>query len=172
MKHMYIQENIFIRLYDLALTKTEKDNDGHYQTVPVFTGLFLINDSLKNINSSIRIKRNQIKIFSSNKEKVEIDNSTFEKYFDVYSDSDILAMEILTHDVMEDLVHFYNKYKIDFEIVIKGNSIYIRFNTGVMFEPNILSQEFTSTLWVYYSILKFIIDITIKINKLLRDVQI
>ena len=64
-----------------------------------------------------------------------MDSKEFEKYFDVYSNSDIITMEILTHDIMEELVQFYDKYKIKFEIVIKNYNIYIRFDTGAVFEP-------------------------------------
>ena len=102
-----------------------------------------------------------------------MDSKEFEKYFDVYSDSNILAMEILTHDIMEELVQFYNTYRIEFEIVIKNNNIYIRFNTGVMFEPNILKKSNDmNTLWIYYNVLKFITNVTIKINKLLKDLDV
>lgn len=171
--HGYIQENIFIRLYDLALTKTEKDNDGHYQTVSVFTGLFLINDSLKNINSSIRIKRNQIKIFSSNKEKVEIDNSTFEKYFDVYSSNEILTMRILTPDVLNTIVDFAEKNKILFEITFKDDKIFFRFFTGATFVPKILGNPTDKkSLYTYYYIINFIKDISILTNNAIADLEL
>ena len=82
-------------------------------------------------------------------------------------------MEILTHDIMEELVNFYVKYKIKFEIVIKNNNIYIRFDTGSMFEPNILRKSNDiNTLWVYYSILNFVTNFSFKINKLLKDVEV
>ena len=162
------ENNISVEMCNISLENV--NSKGKFLNM-IYEGIFSVTKLNYFLPNEIRIKKNSL-ILKNNNNKVEMDSAEFEKYFDVYSDSDILAMEILTHDIMEDLVYFYNKYKIDFEIVIKGNSIYIRFNTGVMFEPNILSQEFTSTLWVYYSILKFVIDITIKINKLLRDVQI
>ena len=85
-----------------------------------------------------------------------MDSKEFEKYFDVYSNSDIITMEILTHYIMGELVQFYDKYKIKFEIVIKNYNIYIRFNTGAVFELNILKKSNDiNTLWVYYNILKY-----------------
>ena len=82
-------------------------------------------------------------------------------------------MQILTHDIMEELVQFYNTYKIEFEIIVKNNNIYIRFNTGVMFEPNILKKANSiNTLWIYYNVLRFTINVTEKINKELKDLEV
>ena len=56
---------------------------------------------------------------------------------------------------------------------MKNNNIYIRFNTGVMFEPNILrkSNDFY-TLWFFYNVLKFSVNVYVKINKLLKDLEV
>ena len=84
----------------------------------------------------------------------------------------------MIHDFLIQIHFFLNQsialcYKIKFEIVLKNNNIYIRFNTGVMFEPNILKKSNDmKTLWIYYNVLKFVATVTIKINKLLKDVQI
>lgn len=134
-------------------------------------GIFSVSQLNNIINGEVRIKKNNY--FPNNINKVEMDSNEFEKYFDVYSKSNILAMEILTHDLMEELVQFYNTYKINFELVIKNDRIYIRFDTGVMFEPNILRKSNDmNTLWVYYSVLNFVTDVTIKINKLIKDIQV
>lgn len=138
----------------------------------VYEGIFSITQLNNYLTDEIRIKKNRYTL-KNNHNKVEMDSKEFEKYFDVYSDSNILAMEILTHDIMEELVQFYDTYRIEFEIVIKNNNIYIRFNTGVMFEPNILKKSNDiNTLWVYYNVLKFVTNVTVKINKLLKDIQI
>ena len=135
-------------------------------------GIFSVTKLNSYLTNEIRIKPNEYS-FNNNYNRVEMDSKDFEKFFDVYSNSKILAMEILTHDIMEELVHFYNTYKIKFEIILKNNNIYIRFNTGVMFEPNILKKSNDmKTLWIYYNVLKFVTNVTIKINKLLKDIQI
>lgn len=46
-------------------------------------------------------------------------------------------MQILTHDIMEDMVQFYNNCGINFEIVIRENRIYIRYNIGDIFEGKV-----------------------------------
>lgn len=137
----------------------------------LYEGIFAVTQLKNNVNGEVRIKKNNH--FSNNINKVEMDSEEFEKYFDVYSNLNILAMEILTHDIMEELVQFYNTYKIKFEIVIKNYNIYIRFDTGAVFEHNILrkSNEI-NTLWIYYNIFNFITSFTIKINKLIRNIEV
>ena len=126
----------------------------------------------KSINDEIRIKKNKI-LLKEYEYKVEMDSREFEKYFDVYAKSNIVAMEILTHDIMEELISFYQKYETNFEILIKNNNVYIRFDTGAMFEPNILKKAHDiDTLWIYYSVLQFVTNVTTKINKLLKEIEI
>ena len=138
----------------------------------VYNGIFSVTKINKQISEEVRIEKNQY-LVPNNHEKVEMDSKEFEKYFDVYSTSNILAMEILTHDIMEELLEFYEKYDIEFEIVIKNDSIYIKFNTGVMFEPNILKKSNDiNTLWIYYNVLKFVTNFTVKVNKLLKDIEV
>lgn len=147
------------------------NNNGEFLNM-VYEGIFSVTKLNNYVTGEIRIKKNQY-ILKNKHNKVEMDNNEFEKYFDVYSNSNILAMQILTHDIMEELLQFYNTYKINCEIVIKDNNIYIRFDTGVMFEPNILKKtEDMNTLWVYYSVLKFVTNFTVKVNKLLKDLDV
>ena len=138
----------------------------------IYEGIFSVTQLNKYIPYEVRIKKNRY-IFKNSYNNIEMDSKEFEKYFDVYSNSNILAMEILTHEIMEELVQFYTTYKIEFEIVAKYNNIYIRFDTGAMFEPNILKKSNDiNTLWVYYNVLKFVTNITVKINKLLKDLDV
>ena len=137
----------------------------------VYDGIFSVSQINNYLTKEIRIKKNEYIIKKQN--KVEMDSKEFEKYFDVYSESNILAMEILTHDVMQELTEFYDTYKIKFETVIKNNNIYIKFDTGVMFEPNILKKSNDiNSLWIYYNVLNFVTNLTIKINKLLKDLEV
>ena len=102
-----------------------------------------------------------------------MDSREFEKYFDVYCDNNILAMKLLTHDIMEELVIFNKKFGVDLEIVIANNKIYTRFDTGMMFEPDIIRKAYNmKTLWLYYNILIFVTNVTIKLNKVLKDIEI
>lgn len=118
----------------------------------------------------LRIRKNSIiKHINS----VDMDDEEFEKYFDVYTSSHITAMQILTNDVMEEILYFYQKYGIDFEILIKEDNIYIKFNTGDVFKPSILKRVIDNDLlWIYYNILIFTISLCYRINKSLEGIEL
>lgn len=165
----YNKDDIHIEMCNFSLENVNR-NDEFLNLVD--EGIFSITQLNKFLPNEIRIKKNKY-LMNFSEPKVQMDSKEFEKYFDVYSNFNILAMEILTHDIMEELVRFYDKYKIEFEIVIKNNNIYIRFNTGVMFEPNILKKSGDmETLWIYYNVLNFVTNVTVKINKLLKDLEV
>lgn len=168
----YINDNVFIELYDLSISRTETDSDGHTYSVTVFNGLFLINSSLKNINSCVKITLNKTNFFKS-KQKVDIDSSTFEKYFDVYSENEILTMRILTPDVLNAIVDFTNKAKMKFEITFKNDKIFFRFFTGPMFVPSVFKNPMDKkSLQSYCTILNFIKEISTLTNNVINDLEI
>ena len=163
----YNEDGTTIEMCNIAL-KNEDKQDNYIKTI--YEGIFSVSFFNIAIPNEVRIKKNSIK---NNSNKVEMDSKEFEKYFDVYSDSHILAMEIFTHDIMQEIIDFYNSYKINFEILLKGNKMYIKFDTGKMFEPNILRKSSDiKTLWVFYNVIEFITNFTAKINKLLKDIEI
>src|SRR5699024_2707048 len=109
----------------------------------------------------------------TNSGSVEMDNSIFEKYFDVYSENELLTMRILTHDVMNTLVDFYIKYNLPFEIVLSNNIIYLRFFTGKMFELKIFGKSLDKDLlFTHYNILNFVMTVSNNINKVLQEIEI
>ena len=163
----YNEDGTSIDICDVALKN--KDEKGNYINT-VYEGLFSVSFFNISIPNEVRIKKNQVKTKNN---RVEMDSKEFEKYFDVYSDSNILTMEILTHDIMQEIIDFYNLYKIDFEMLLKRNKMYIRFNTGSMFEPNILKKSSNiKSLWVFYNVINFVTTFTIRMNKLLKDLEI
>ena len=68
------------------------------------------------------------------RKRLEMDSSEFEKYFDVKASDKILGMQLLTSDVMEELIEFQNKTKMKYDVYIKDNELYLRFHSGKMFE--------------------------------------
>lgn len=96
--------------------RTDYDSEGNptTTTTSVFNGLFSKINMNKSINSELII-RNRVGMF--NKNKLEMDSQEFEKYFDVVSDNKIIGMQILTPDIMEILVDFRKKTKINYDIM-------------------------------------------------------
>lgn len=137
-----------------------------------FEGLFVCIDTPKNINSYIKIKNNKSNPLK-NSNLVQLDNDSFEKYFDVYSDNKILAMRILTLDTIEYLLDFYNSYNLKFEIILKNYAIYIRFFTNSVFELDIFGDSTNkSLLYSYYILFEFINKLSQKITATLQDIDL
>lgn len=160
-----LEEDMLVKMSDLRI-KYLTDNN----TFEKFQGIFVQTECDKNIGTYLKISKNKLKIFEK-QERAEMDSQEFEKYFDIYSENRILATEILTSEVMTRLVDFYNKYNIEYEVVVRDNKIYIRFFTDAILELKIFESD-RELLLKYFCILKFIVDLTKEVNKALKEVEI
>ena len=153
-------------------TYVDSDGNSHTSRETVFHGIFAKIVIDKSINSNLRITYNN----SGYKNKLEMDSSEFEKNFDVFSSNKIIGMQLLTADVMEEILEFKekNKKKGFFDIYIKENIIFLRFNCNSVFEPVLSKNENKKEegLKNYYDILKFIYEISNKIIKTIHDTEI
>lgn len=162
----FIDKNINIKLCDISI---ERDGGKHRKIIK--RGLFTYIESSAKLPEELIINTHNIN--SGNDDKVELDNEEFETYYNIYCCSKILAYQVLTHDVMDELLRFYKDLNVDFEIVLRGNKIYIMFHTGKMFEPKIFSTKNNiQILWAYYNVTNFIINFITKINKELQNLNI
>ena len=159
----------------MAEVKTEvetTDSDGDKTTYTVFHGLFAEVQLDKMINASVRIRRNNISLFSK-KYKVEMDSSEFEKKFNVYATNKIITMQLLTADIMELLMNFIEKNKIVPEITLEGTKFYIRFQTGEIFEAKLMKKALDySTLKKYFDIINFTLTLTEKFLKNIKETEV
>lgn len=161
-----------ITLSEVHTENKSTDKDGHTTYYTIFHGIMGYVDLDKVSDSYINIKRNGT-VMKWNKNKLDMDMSEFEKYFDVETDNKIEAMQILTADVMTDLVDFILKSKTTFEIHILNGRMYMRFMTGPMFEPNFFGNSMEKELiWRYYNITKFCMDLSIKMCKIVNEAKI
>jgi len=124
----------------------------------------------KSINFNLRITQG----FSVYDDELEMDSSEFEKIFNVYTSNKIKGMQILTADIMEDILHFKDKTKQDFDIFIKNNNIYLRFDCGSMFEPAFTKNKNIDKkiLELDYNILKFVYELSIKIINVINETEL
>lgn len=135
-----------------------------------FFGLFAQTDSVKPIEQFIKISKNKL---NKKKSKIDMDSSDFEEIFDIYAEDKIYAMRILTADVMMLLLDFYEKYEMKFEIILKEQKVYLRFYTGKIFEKKLFRNPMKKkNLFIYYSIMEFVVELTKSINKALEQIEL
>ena len=136
-----------------------------------FHGLFSKIVIDKSINSTLEITPNRIISLDSN--KLNMDSSEFEKYFDVSASNKIIGMQLLTSDVMQDLVDFKIKTNMQYEIKIINNEIYIRFHSGEMFEAeNINNSLNKAEIEKYFYMLNFTYNLSKKLIDVINQTQI
>lgn len=153
--------------------KTHVDSEGHTHTTTItkFHGLFAKIVLEKSIKSELRIMQDGSFLFGN---KLKMDSKEFEKYFDVKATNKIIGMQLLTADVMEELVEFENKTKMKFDIVIRENELYLRFHSGAMFEvgkfkKGALDEELIQK---YFYILNFTYNLSHKLINLINETQV
>lgn len=148
------------------------DSEGDTTRRTVFHGLVAKVDLEKLINANIKIRKNGVKLFQ-NGTKVEMDSGEFEKEFNVYSTNKIIAMQILTADIMQMFLDFKVENGIRPELTIKENSFYIRFATGNLFEAQIFTNSLDyKTLKKYYDTINFTLDIVKRMIKNIEETEI
>lgn len=83
-----------------------------------------------------------------------------------------MAMQILTPDVMEDLLNFQNKYKTKFEIFVQNDELYIRYFCGPMFEaPSLNKGAYNEEiLRKYYNIFDLTYTLSNEIVSAIEDI--
>ena len=131
------------------------------------------NDNQKNISSCGYDIKNTIKIRSdkgflgkllpANKQLIQLDSQEFEKLFDVYSTDKILALRILTSDILDYMINFKKENKIKYELTLKNSSLYIRIHCKDMFEAPFSKDSLDfDTLHMYYKIIHFVCELNRK----------
>lgn len=164
-----------VSMAEVTTENESTDSEGNKTSSTVFHGIFGHIESSKEISGSIKIHSDKGifgKMFKK-ENKIEMDSSEFEKSFDVYATDPIVAMQILTSDIMEMLIEFKKSSRINYEITIKGKMIYIRFHTGSVFEPKAFRKTLDyNMLKRYYDIIEFIFRVARSINKVIEETEI
>ena len=165
-----------VQLAEIATYTIERytDSDGNRkeERTETFRGMYGLVKLEKNINSEIKVSTNyNIKRF--NKQRMEIDSTEFEKYYDIFSKDKITAMSIFTSDLIEKYIDIINVSNRPLEIKIKDNLLYFRFRCGQMFEPPTFSDGLNENLIrKYYKMVFYPMEVLQKtvenINTILR----
>lgn len=165
-----VKENTYIKLADTVVYQ-ESSSRKESTEVIIFKGIFSHIDYKYYFNEKLKIEATKLDGFGRN--KVQMDNSNFEKYFNVHCSNKILALRVLNHDLMECLLNFYNKCNLKFEITFYKNHIAFRFFSGPMFEPKIFGKSLDKEiLYSYYVILEFIENVVNEISRVMNDFEV
>lgn len=166
-----ILENCKISMAEVHTERkdTSTDSDGNTTTtyVTLFHGIFAAVELPKFIRFKLKIRKNSIlnNLFKGNS-KLEMDSGSFEKIFDVNTNNKIQSMRILTSDVMQMLIDFKLLTKLTPEITLKENKLFIRYETGNVFEPNLIKRDMNyDKLKKYYDIINFTLGLAEQFGK-------
>lgn len=130
----------------------------------VFNGIFAYATTDTFVDGIIKIHKPDTPVNEKFK-KIQINNKEFENYFDVYTTNELITKIILYDGLTEKLVELKKKFGLTYEIVLKGNDIYIRIYSGEMFEPNLYGKPMDRKLLLkYYTLIKFTIELANELN--------
>lgn len=171
-----IEDDLILRMADVIVKNIIQTKNGE-SSEDIFNGIFVMvnsgdtDDKEKDNNKIVTIYSN---VYSINPDtKVEVESEEFNKYFLVSTNDKIYALQILTADVINILLTYKKVYDLDFEIKIRGARTYIRFHIDNMFEPKIFKEALNKDdIYIYYNVLKFIIDFSKKLNKVIKETSL
>lgn len=87
------------------------------------------------------------------RDRIEMDSSEFEQYYDLVTDDKIRAMRVFTSDLLEKFIDVKKAHKNGVELKVEWDKIYFRFRCGEIFEPpafvNGLKKEYLKTFYNY-----------------------
>jgi len=150
-----------------------KDSDGDTHYVTMFHGLAGYADLPKDIGCYLRVIKNEFNLFGTPKDKLQMDMTEFEKIFDVKTDDRIKTMQILTADIMTELIQLVETTKVKFEFYINQNKMYIRFHTGEVFEPEVFGKAMQyKNLKKYFDIVSNVKNITEHICNVISNTEL
>lgn len=166
-----LKKNYPVQIAEIKTEDESSDSDGTSSTTTIFCGLFakiILNKSI--INKLEIMPNGKLK---EDEYTLQMDSSEFEKYFDVRTTSKIKAMQLLTADVMAELIDFTLKTKIKYDITIKQNNLYLRFHCGNMFEPKYMEYDVLDKKSIkrYFYILNFMYNLSNKLIKVINETE-
>lgn len=175
----YSSEDLVVTHNETELTFSEvhtedrqQDSDGDTHYVTLFHGIYGYCNISREINTNIYITSNRL-FGGLNKSKIDMDMPEFEKKYDVYADDKIVAVQLLTADVMTELLELKEKLGFMFEIVIERNKIFFRIHSGNLFEMAVFKNSMgVELLHKYYNTLEHVDKITKMINKNIQELNI
>lgn len=162
----------YIQMGDVLTQNESTDSHGNTTTYTVFSGLFCMCALPTTTNNTLKVRADKgfLGKALAGKTQVNMDSQEFEKNFDVYSDDKILAMRLLTSDIMDFMINFKKENKIKFDFTIKNDMAYIRINSSNLFEPAFSKDPLDEkTLNKYFNYLDFMCRLCTMITDVVEE---
>ncbi len=173
--HGNITNALHLEIAELSVDH-ESGSRKNRTTINIFKGIFACVERKDSFKATIKVLNNKNKMSvnnSDNLSEVKMDSTEFENMFNVYSDNPVVAMRVLTSDIMEKIIDFEKRLNIHYELYISGADIYMRLFTKELFEPSILNRDKEKkNMRMYYEILNLVIDISKELDKIISEVEI
>lgn len=167
-----LEDHYKVTMAEVHTQDVSRDSEGNTTTTTLFRGLVAVIDFSKWVKANIKIRKNKRKILDKNT-RMEMDSGEFEEMFDVYTTDKMIAMQILTADVMQMILDFQEKTGLRPELTLVGNSIMIRFATGDLFEAKVFEDSLDyKTLKKYYDTINFTLNIAKDFVKNIEQTEI
>ena len=114
-----------------------------------FEGLYGEIELPVSIIGKVEITKNS-KLNDDNIYKVNVSNSIFERYYDIFAEDYEWGKKYLSNEVIENLLEIREFFKTQIQIKIIKNKIYFRLNCGDVFEPPKLKKALNFNLFFKY----------------------
>lgn len=158
---------------DVHTKQIKTDSDGKEYEVTIFNGSVakVTLDNYINLDLVI-MNTNTRGLYMDYVKSIDIDNSELEEFCNIYTNNDVKTFKLLKPSVTNKLLELYNYYKIDFDILIKNNAIWFRFNKNKLFSqnPNAPIKE-AYGFALYFQLVEFIKEITKEIVEAIKDLE-
>lgn len=130
-----------------------------------FRGLFVYFSFENKLKTSLKLNIDTLGMLkNTNDDNNVIDTSNIKELFKIESEDKELINKIFTNDVLNSIVKMYSKNKVKTQIVLNENSFYLKLFTGYILDLDYKNPLDKLTLYNYYSIIEFIINLSCKVN--------
>ena len=173
--HGNITNALHLEIAELSVDH-ESGSRKNRTTINIFKGIFACVERKDSFKATIKVLNNKNKMSvnnSDNLSEVKMDSTEFENMFNVYSDNPVVAMRVLTSDIMEKIIEYEKRLNIHYELLISTNGIYMRLFTKELFEPSIFNKDKEKkNMRMYYEILNLVIDMSKELDKIISEVEV
>lgn len=143
----------------VVTTTTDSQGNTEKHRTQTFRGLYGIVRLNRNTLSEIHIKSNS-NFRKYSKDRIEMESSEFEKYYDCITADKISTMRIFTSELIEKYIEITKYYNNVIEVKISNDKIYFRYKTNQLFEPPVFSTGLDKELLrKYYRVIYYPIEI-------------